>query len=171
MVTESKNMKKNIKIFVSYAKANKEAKSDFLKRFEDYAGADSKFKFEFWIDDQLAVGKDWDESIHKALAECDFGILLLSPAFLQSSYIAQNELPLLVQKPLVFPVALAPIDFKRHDLKGLQAKQIFRLDAPKFDKPRAFTELKPKRRDEFIMRLYEQMHDQLVAHIAHQSNS
>lgn len=158
-------MKKNIKIFVSYAKKNKVAKADFLERFQEYAGADNKFKFEFWIDEQLAVDKDWDESIHKALDDCDFGILLLSPAFLQSSYIAQNELPRLVNKPLVFPVALAPIDFKRHDLKGLQAMQIFRLDSPKFNTPRAFTELKPKRRDEFVMRLYEAMHDQLVIHL------
>lgn len=165
------SMKKKIKVFVSYAKHNKSAKQQFMAMFSDYAGADVHFDFEFWQDNQLAIGSDWDESIHTAMAQCDVGLLLLSPAFLQSQYITEKELPVLVKKPMLFPIALAPIDFKRHDLKGLQAKQIYRLDGKGFDQPRAFTELKSKRRQEFVMRLYEAMHDQLVAQLGKDTKS
>lgn len=158
-------MKKKITVFVSYAKRNKAAKEQFMAMLIDYAGADARF--EFWQDNQIAIGADWDESIHAAMAECDVGLLLLSPAFLQSQYINEKELPVLVEKPMLFPIALAPIDFKRHDLKGLQAKQIFRLDAKGLEQPRAFSELKPKRRQEFVMRLYEAMHDQLAEQLGH----
>jgi len=157
-------MKKKVKIFVSYAKKNKVAKSDFMKRFIDYSGADARFDFEFWHDDQLAIGEDWHQSITKALDECDFGLLLLSPAFLQSQYIEKNELPKLIAKSLCMPVALAKLDFKRFDLKGLESKQIYRLDNDNFEQPRAFTDLKSKRKDDFVANLYERMHDQLVAH-------
>jgi len=157
--------KKRIKVFVSYAKRNKAAKERFVAMLSDYAGADARFDFRFWEDNQIAIGADWDATIHTEMEKCDIGLLLLSPAFLQSKYISENELPVLVQKPLLFPVALAPIDFKRHDLKGLQAKQIFRLVAKGFDQPRAFTDLKPKRRPDFVARLYEDMHDQLVEQI------
>ncbi|WP_417438951.1 toll/interleukin-1 receptor domain-containing protein [Idiomarina sp.] len=159
-------MKRRIKVFVSYARSNKTGKQQFMAMLSDYAGADARFEFEFWQDSQISIGSDWNESIHTAMAHCDVGLLLLSPAFLQSQYITEKELPVLVQKPLLFPVALAPIDFKRHDLKGLQAKQIFRLDAKGLEQPRAFSELKSKRRQEFVMRLYEAMHDQLVEQLS-----
>lgn len=155
-------MKRKIKVFVSYAKSNKTAKEQFMAILSDYAGADARFEFEFWQDNQIAIGSDWNDSIHTAMAQCDVGVLLLSPAFLQSQYITEKELPVLVKKPMLFPIALAPIDFKRHDLKGLQVKQIFRLDAKGLEQPRAFSELKSKRRQEFVMRLYEAVHDQLV---------
>lgn len=154
--------KKPIKVFVSYAKSNKAAKERLLAMLSDYAGADARFDFKFWEDNQIAIGADWDATIHTEMEQCDIGLLLLSPAFLQSQYISEKELPVLVQKPLLFPVALAPIDFKRHDLKGLQAKQVFSLDAKEFNQPRAFTALKPKRHPDFVARLYEAMHDQLV---------
>lgn len=159
-------MKRKIKVFVSYAKSNKAAKQQFMAMLSDYAGADAHFDFEFWQDNQIVIGADWDESIHTAMAKCDVGLLLLSPAFLQSQYITEKELPVLVKKPMLIPIALAPIDFKRHDLKGLQAKQIFRLDAKGLEQPRAFSELKTKRREEFVMRLYEAMHDQLVEQLS-----
>ena len=64
------------------------------------------------------------------MAACQLGLLLVTPAFLTSKYIAQHELPLFVgdsAKPVI-PVMLKTIDLQRHDTKGLEDYQLFRLD-------------------------------------------
>ncbi|MGL4939256.1 TIR domain-containing protein, partial [Shewanella sp.] len=116
-------------------------------------------------DKELQIGSDWRESINTALAETDFGLLLVSPAFLGSPFIVDNELPTYLEQggKRCFPVMLAPVDFNRHDLKGLQDKQIFMLHSSDFKAPRAFNKLKPNRRADFSYALFAQIDDWLVA--------
>jgi hypothetical protein len=86
-----------------------------------------------WRDTNLLVGVRWHDEIQQALTDCQLGLLLLSPAFLASEYITQQELPQFVgngAKPII-PVMLKLVDLQLHDLKGLKDYQIFSLDRAK----------------------------------------
>jgi len=46
----------------------------------------------------LTAGSNWSEEIARVLAQCDVAILLISPTFLASDYIAGTELPRLLDR-------------------------------------------------------------------------
>jgi len=155
--------KRDVSFFVSYAKANKESAGQFLGHFREQVGAAKRFSYSIWSDHDIAIGADWHKSIQHAIRKTDFGLLLVSPAFLNSEYIGNNELPhyLDMRRKNCFPVMLAKVDLARHDLKGLQERQIFRLDSKDFDQPRAFTETKRHRRIQFVEELFAKVDDWL----------
>ena len=155
-------MKKKINFFVSYAHSNKTLANSFLEKLREMLAPSKKHEYVLWRDTGLEVGEDWENQISEAIDNCDFGLLLVSPGFLASKFISEHELPLFVsgEKPSI-PVMLQPIDFSRHDLKGLERKQIFRLDYDGFKEPRAYGECKNQRRDTFVLELFRAIEDKL----------
>ena len=152
-------MKKKVKFFVSYARANKDLATRFLEKFREQASPSKKYKYIFWRDSKILVGEQWNDKIQEALRQCDLGLVLISPAFLGSQYITEHELPKFVgskAKPLI-PVMLQPVDFQYHDLKGLQKAQIFRLDRPRFRSPKSYGECTGRQRNQFALDLFRQV--------------
>lgn len=156
--------KKEVSFFVSYAHANESAKKAFMGLFLEQTGAAKRFNYRFWDDQSIVIGDNWQASIEHAMKNADFGLLLISPAFLNSKFINDNELPhyLGVDGKRCFPVMLAPVDFERHDLKGLDEQQIYRLNSSDFKSPRAFNELKGNRKEQFARELFAQIDDWLA---------
>lgn len=155
--------KKDVALFVSYARANKLLAANLLTRFREQTGASRRYQYSYWRDGHILVGEDWHREIQRALDGCRLGLLLVSPAFLGSQYIAEHELPRFVGvggKPVV-PVMLQPVDFERHDLKGLQTRQLFRLDRPRFQRPKAYADCSGAQRDHFAQELFRQVEDHL----------
>ena len=147
-------MRKKVKFFVSYAHRNQNLVIKFLDHFLEYAGASSKYDYHLWRDStNILVGEDWDKEITTALKQCDIGLLIISASFLGSKYITRVELKKLRNKPII-PVLLWPIDFERFDLKGLQRKQIFRLDNPRFQAPKSYGDCNTKQRNQFVLKLF-----------------
>ena len=156
--------KKDVRVFVSYARRNRHPASQFLKRFEEQASASKRFRYRFWQDRDILVGEDWQQAIEKALEECTLGLLLISPAFLGSRYVRKQELPRFVgnrAKPVV-PMMLEPVDPKLHDLKGLKWKQIYQLERPTLSGPRPFAQCTAARRNEFAFELFRQVEGRLA---------
>jgi hypothetical protein len=156
-------MKKKITVFVSYARANRDLATRFLKKFKEQAAPSRQYQYVFWRDNDILVGEKWHEEIQGALAQCEVGLVLISPAFLGSQYIQDHELPKFLKsggKPVI-PVLLQPIDLDRHDLKGLQRTQIFRLDRPRFASPKAYGECSGAQRDQFALELFRQVEARL----------
>ncbi|MCA9499704.1 MAG: toll/interleukin-1 receptor domain-containing protein [Nitrospirales bacterium] len=156
-------MKKNVTVFVSYARANRDLATRFLKKFKEQAAPSKQYHYTFWRDNDILVGEKWHEEIQYALGECDVGLVLLSPAFLGSQYIQNNELPNFVKsgRKSLIPVMLQPIDLERHDLKGLQQTHIFRLDRPRFASPKAYGECSGAHRDQFALEVFRQVEARL----------
>ena len=155
---------KKVSFFVSYAHRNRRLADDFLAKFKDVSRPAKKHKYILWRDTGLIVGEEWESKITKAIDSCDFGLLLISPAFLGSKFITEKELPQYVgakNKPSI-PVMLQPIDFQYYDLKGLEKKQIFRLDYEGFKEPRAYGECKTKRRETFVLELFRAIEKRLA---------
>src|SRR6267142_2101278 len=48
---------------------------------------------ETWDDTQISAGEDWAKSIDKAISAARVAILLVTPNFLASEFIASHELP------------------------------------------------------------------------------
>lgn len=158
-----------LSFFVSYAKANKSMAERFLEKYDEQIRASKFYDYHLWKDAGILAGEKWHQEIQNALAQCDFGIVLLSPSFLSSAYIKENELPAFTRnnaKPVV-PVMLQPINFDRHDLLGIQEHQIFRLDVDGFKQPRSFGECKARRQDDFVRELFNQVELRLDKYFQH----
>ena len=87
-----------VRCFVSYAHADAKFKDDLLKRLREQLGYDRHLRFEFWDDGGISAGSRWSASIQSNIESCDFGLLLISPAFLGSAFITQQELPVLCRQ-------------------------------------------------------------------------
>ena len=153
-------MRTKVKVFISYAHANKDLVTRFVKKFEDYTRPSLNYDYQIWWDKKLLVGEEWQNEIIKALEECDLGLLMISPSFLGSKFIEDVELDFLRSKP-VLPVLLWPVDFKRHNLKGIEQKQIFRLDKLDMKRPKSFGHCTTKQREEFMLVLFQHVEDRL----------
>jgi hypothetical protein len=152
-------MKKRIKIFVSYARRNKVLATRFLEKFRPQVKASKKYEYIFWSDMDILVGEKWNNEIQKVLSECNLGLLLISPEFLGSQYINEQELPKLVNNDakILIPVMLKLVDLEHQDLKGLQGDQIFQLYSPKFESPKAYGDCVGPQCDRFAQALFRQV--------------
>lgn len=156
-------MRKKVTFFVSYAHSNKVLAGSFMQKLREMLAPSKNHEYEFWQDTGLEVGEEWEKQILEARDNCDFGLLLVSPAFLGSNFITEKELPIFVSgKKASIPVMLQPVDFSKHDLKGLEKKQIFHLDYEGFKEPRAYGECKKGRRDTFVLELFRTIEDKLA---------
>jgi hypothetical protein len=157
--------KRLVRYFVSFSRDDEQLKDDLLKRLRRFFRLARNYQFDEWQDNQIDLGSDWNRAIQTAINECEFGLLLVSPAFLGNDYITKQELPHFVGERLArkraAPVALKQIFFDNFDsyidLKGLAQRQIFR------DKQlRAYDQLSDDMtRDEFARQLFKKIADML----------
>ncbi|MBB5031480.1 toll/interleukin-1 receptor domain-containing protein [Prosthecobacter vanneervenii] len=118
--------KRLVRYFVSYTRTDGDLPEKLLKELDKLFGACAEFEFKRWQDTHILPGEKWHAEIQGAIEECDFGLLLVSPAFLGNAYISEHELPHFVNgKKLCLPVGLCRISLENHDLKGLQETQIY----------------------------------------------
>lgn len=120
-------MKTDVPFFLSYARSDAADVGRFQEVLNPLLAVSLNYNFRLWKDTAILAGEKWSTEIETALAECRFGILCVSPNFLASGYITRVELPKLLEKPLVVPVALHRVTFDgTMDLKGLAERQVFR---------------------------------------------
>jgi WD40 repeat protein len=140
-----------LRFFVSYAHDDRGVKDRLLEKLRPFLDTHPRSRFEQWSDVDILPGQEWLAEIQSAMAKCDFGFLLVSPAFLASKFITGEELPYLLQNKRVVPVALKPILFDgTMDLKGLEKRQIF-FDA---DRKAFAARTTDQTREAFALQLY-----------------
>ena len=89
------NQTKNIKIFISYSKNDKE---DLIRFKKELDGLKYSTNLEYWYDDKLLAGDKFDPEIENKIKECDIFIILVSVNSLSSEYIMKKELPLAIKE-------------------------------------------------------------------------
>ncbi len=80
--------------FVSYSHHD----SDWRAALFDACLSTTHGDYLVWSDTALRAGDAWREQIDAQLARCAVAVLLVSPNFLASSFIAERELPLILQR-------------------------------------------------------------------------
>ena len=77
-------------VFICYAHANKEWKDRIRTHLQPH---ERYFNITVWSDEKILPGEDWEDEIKGALRRAKVAILLLTPEFLSSNYIHDEELP------------------------------------------------------------------------------
>ena len=133
-LTDVEDGKQVVRYFISYAREDGRLKDQLMKGLEPFLKIAKDYRFAAWDDAEILPGEDWHAAIQRAIARCQFGLLLVSPEFLASEYIRAKELPAFVSPNLAspeatkraIPVALKSLLFDGNvDLKGLERVQVF----------------------------------------------
>lgn len=159
-MTADKRIK--VEVFVSYAHADDEYADPFLDGFKEMVAPSRKYRFEFWQDHVILPGETWVKEIRKAIERCALGLLLVSPAFLASPFITEEELPKFLgdHSKSVIPVMLRKVNLKLHNLKGLGETQLFRLKAGP-NNYRSYAQCGSSQKSDFVYALHERVEARL----------
>lgn len=113
----------NLKIFVSYSRAD----AEWVERLRVHLAPFLQHgKIDLWDDSRIRPGQDWRTEIRGALESSNVAILLISPDFLASDFIRNEELgPLLTaaerQGSTILPVHVSPSLAARTPLERFQS--------------------------------------------------
>jgi hypothetical protein len=140
-----------VRLFLSWTHRDARAKEDLVPRLTDQLALLSGVAVVWWEDSHLLCGEDLGDDIRHSIDGCDYGLLLLSPAYFRSSFIAEHELPRFIgptadKKALpVILTRLAAFDGTRN-YRGVEKRLVFSLCG------KGFTQFSG-RRDEFAEKL------------------
>jgi CHAT domain-containing protein/TIR domain-containing protein len=113
-------------VFISYAHTDNESpnrKERWLDRFVEFLKPLVRQEdFTLCSDQDIKIGQDWHQHIQAHLSGAKAVVLLVSPAFLASEYIANSELPVILknvadQGVRIFPILISPSVYKRAKYK------------------------------------------------------
>jgi len=97
-------------VFISYSHRDEQYKDELLRhlRVLEKQGVAS-----FWDTSLIQAGADWTNEIKKAIDQAEVAILLISPDFLASDYVVEQELPALLKRAksrdtVVLPILVRP---------------------------------------------------------------
>jgi hypothetical protein len=109
-------------VFISYAHADNKSlnsKERWQDRFVEFLKPLVRQEdFTLCSDQDIKIGQDWHQHIQAHLNGAKAVVLLISPAFLASEYIANSELPVILKNAAdkgvrIFPILISPSVFKR----------------------------------------------------------
>lgn len=111
-------------VFLSYAHAdNEDDAGRWLNRLlEHFVPIIRQEALDVWSDQDLSSGTAWHATISERLERARAAVLLVSPAFLASNYIASSELPVLLRKAKqdglkILPIILSPCVYQEATFK------------------------------------------------------
>jgi hypothetical protein len=113
-------------VFISYAHADNQSpdpQKRWLDRFVEFLQPlVSQEDFTLCSDQDIKIGQNWHEHIQAHLSGAKAVVLLVSPAFLASSYIRNSELPVILKNAAeqgvrIFPILISPSVYERAKYK------------------------------------------------------
>ena len=79
-------------LFISYSHEDQEFFREIQKFLDPWEG-----ELDVWTDQRIQAGQEWEREIRQAIGDASLAVLLISPDFLNSKYIREDELPLLFE--------------------------------------------------------------------------
>ena len=132
------NEKTQTTILISYAQQDKAYADVFMKEFQKHSHLSRNFKWVTWTDKNIQPDSPWHEDIQYRMEGCNFAVLLVSPAFLDSQYIQKEAFNDFLKQTreerfLFFPVLLSTCDYSSH--QELTKRQFFIPKGVDYGKP------------------------------------
>lgn len=112
------------RVFISYSSSDRE----WLDRIRTHlAVLERKELIDVWSDASIEIGAKWKDEIEVALWRARIAVLMVSPAFLASSYVWQMEMPRIIAHSElgmeILPLIVRPCAWRlESDLERLQAR-------------------------------------------------
>ena len=130
--------KPEVNVFISYAHAYDDYYKVFHEDFKSYTKNLSYAKINIFTDESIPLGSDWHEKIQQEAAACDVAILLVSDQFMNSDYIKEHEVTVLVKRMeseglLFVPIYFYPCRF--YDWEIFKKTQFFKPKGADYGKP------------------------------------
>ena len=122
--TKGDDATSSLKIFISYSHKDETFKDELVTML---AGLQRQGIVDAWDDRRIEAGDEWNTSIQDAMNDCDLALLLVSPDYLASRFIQEEEQPKLLQRRQemqlrVIPIIVRPCKWTSDPvLKALQA--------------------------------------------------
>lgn len=114
-----------VKIFISYSHRDENFKDDLQIGL---ASLKNNGHIAAWDDRAILAGEEWDHQIKDALYKADIILLLVSPNFLASRYVREQEIKVAMERhkdpsdpAVVIPIIIRPSDWKDNAFSRLQA--------------------------------------------------
>lgn len=109
-------------VFISYSHAD----SEWLIRLQTMLVPLARAGLKIWADTDIKPGEEWKKIIAEALTRTKVAVLLISPDFLASNFIHENELPPLLEAAkneglTIFWVPIRPSLYKHTIISDYQA--------------------------------------------------
>lgn len=102
-------------VFISYRRTDKEYLDEIKVHLRPL---EKSQRLDVWSDDRIKAGAQWKQDIESALNRAHVAVLLISPDYLASDFIVDDELPILLKKAkdegvTILPLILRPCRFSR----------------------------------------------------------
>lgn len=99
-------------VVVSYAREDENLKTQIDLHLQSEVNLG---RFDYWSDQSIDAGRNYQREIERHLREADIAILLVSPYFFASSFVTRHELPMLCQRAEEGSCVLIPVQAKPMD--------------------------------------------------------
>ena len=141
-------------IFVSYCQMDRE----WLDRLLTHLNPSERSSVEVWDDLRIEAGMRWRDEIDAVLKAAKVAVVLVSADYLASEFIADNELPFLLEAAQehgthILPIIVSPCSFERTVLNRFQA-----VNAPSSP----LTRKSPQEQESTFARVAEAIHKTLA---------
>jgi hypothetical protein len=138
-------------VFISYAHKDDQLWLDTL--LSNLSWLQRKHGIEIWTDRDIAPGAKWHETIQSAIDRAKVAVLLVSPEFLASPYIINNELAKMLQAAesdgmTIFWIPVRPSAYRHSPIGAFQAAQ---------PPDRPLSSLRGARRDQAFVDIVEKL--------------
>jgi hypothetical protein len=147
-------------LFLSWSHQDRALKEDLVRRLTPNLSILRGVRAGWWEDSDLLIGDVFRSAIVGELGNCDYGVLLVSPSYVASPFVAAYELPRFVGPAAdkgALPVALRPLPLDgSRELRGIEQVMIFRY------RGKAFSELSGAGRDGFAGELATQIRRRIL---------
>ncbi len=151
------NAKQRFQIYCCGARDEQELAKELIEELNKQFKVSRKYKLVFWTEDDVLTGEDKMEEHRRAIADSNFGLFLVSPAFLGDNKIHEERMPSFGRglKPVI-PVLLKTVNQERHDLRRFAGVRMFDLEGKSY-----FDCGKNGKKTLFVEKLYNEIEELL----------
>jgi hypothetical protein len=135
-------------VFISYSHKDQKYLHELKTHLKPYTRGGS---VSAWSDEQIRAGSKWSDEIDDALANAKVAVLLVTPSFLDSDFIHENELGPLLKRAEAGGVTILWIPVRPSAYKSTAIAEYQAITDP----ARPLTEMRPGRRDGAWVRICE----------------